>query len=163
MYEAIRERSPHLKGVGGWLAFLVVSLVLLWPLGGLISIYEGFVNIEQTFDVTGLASWRQHKTMTWLLFIVSTVTSMLAGYRLYKEHAKESVRFAIYAIWLAGPILNLTAIMAGILILGVPYAGGGFWQGFASIVFSVCIASLWTAYLKRSVRVKNTYNLPWYP
>ncbi|NLC24984.1 MAG: DUF2569 domain-containing protein, partial [Oxalobacter sp.] len=89
--------------------------------------------------------------------------SILAGYRLYREHEKASVRFAIYAIWLAGPILNLGAILAGILILGMPYAGGGFWQGFVSIVFSVGIASLWTIYLKRSVRVKNTYNLPWYP
>lgn len=162
MYEAVRERIPHLKGMGGWLAFLVVTLMVLWPLSGLIGIYESFAQIEQTVDVAGTAAWQKYKVVNWLLFIVSAVVSFLAGYRLYKAHDKESVHFAVYAIWFAGPVLSLAASMTGLILLNAPYVEGGLRQGLANIVFSVVAAALGTVYLKRSVRVKNTYNLPWY-
>lgn len=135
MYDTEREESTQLNGMGGWLAFLVACLTALWPLAGLVTIYEGFITIERTLDVDGSAAWLRHKRLIWLFFAAGTVTLMLAGYRLYREHVKASVRFAVYAIWLAGPALNLAAILAGILIAGVPYAGCGFWPGFSSIVF----------------------------
>lgn len=163
MYQSSREKSPKRQGMGGWLAFLVVNLLALWPLGGLVTIYVGFTRIEETFGVAGLSAWEDYKKVTWLFFLASATVSILTGYRLCRVRDKTSVRAAIYGIWLAGPVLNLAALLVGRLVLRVFCAGGSFWQGACSVAFSVAMASLWTGYLKRSVRVKNTYNLPWYP
>lgn len=163
MYESSREKSPKRQGMGGWLAFLAVNLLVLWPLGGLVTIYAGFAKIEAEFGVAGLPAWESYKTVTWLFFLASATVSILAGYCLCRVRDRISVQAAIYGIWLAGPVLNLAALLVGRLVLRVSCAGGSFWQGVCSVGFSVAMASLWTGYLKRSVRVKNTYNLPWYP
>ena len=163
MYESSREKSPKRQGMGGWLAFLAANLLVLWPLGGLVTIYIGLAKIETVFGVAGLPAWEDYKAITWLFFLASASISILTGYLLCRVREKVSVQAAVYGIWLAGPILNLASLLAGKLVLRVGCAGGSFWQGVGSVAFSVLIASLWTGYLRCSVRVKNTYNLPWYP
>lgn len=162
MYESLREKSPKRQGMGGWLAFLAFNLLVLWPLGGLVTIYAGFARIEAAFGVAGVSAWEVYKKVTWLFFLASAAVSILAGYCLCRVRKKISVQAAVCGIWLAGPVLNLASLLVGRLVLRVSYAGGSFWQGVGSVAFSTVLAFLWTGYLKCSVRVRNTYNLPWH-
>lgn len=161
MYETLRERSSPLSGMGGWLAFLVVSLVMIWPLAGLMTTDEGLRYFGQHNEIAASLVWQEYSNVIWMLFVLRSVLSILAGYRLYRVRDRESVHFAIDVIWLAGPVLNLVSIMTGIMVVDTPlYAGVRFWEMVLDMGLSVLLALLWTAYLKRSVRVENTYKLP---
>ncbi|MDO8273635.1 MAG: DUF2569 family protein [Gammaproteobacteria bacterium] len=153
-------KNTNISGVGGWLAFLVFGLMVLGPLGGYGQAY-GELNdaLKQFPQLANNPQWQSYQQFTWLFVAVSTTMSFSAGYGLWKIHSPESVRFAILALWLAGPLVNLFYLISVVVIFDsydseneIPRMIGG--------VLGTCIAAaIWSAYLMRSDRVRNTYKM----
>lgn len=151
-------KNSQLVGVGGWLVLLIVGLTILGPLVGFGRMIDEIEMAEKQFpSLLSNAAWHQYKQISWNVFVVTVAISISAGYRLWKIHVKESVSFAIIALWLAGPIGNI----AQIIIIGISFGlnTNTINKAIPSFIASVIPAGLWTAYLLCSVRVKNTYML----
>lgn len=146
--------------MSGWLGLLVVGLTILGPLSGFGKLSNEFRDaLEQFPQLAGNSQWQNYKQMSWLIFTVSAAISFSAGYRLWKIHFPESVRFAILALWLAGPLGNVFYIVIAYLIFGDNLGGSVFAEMIGGTIASCVAAGIWTAYLMRSDRVRNTYKL----
>jgi uncharacterized membrane-anchored protein YitT (DUF2179 family) len=140
-----------LKGVGGWLAILVVGLIFVVPIRELIGLVGLFGS------VSSLPGWQLFKIWTLAMSLTVGGISIGAGVALLTRHQPSTVTFAMVALWVVGPggIISLLLVMGttlgrAIVDRAVPEMIG--------TVISVCITSVvWTAYLLRSRRVKNTY------
>jgi len=154
-------KNVNISGVGGWLAILVVGLTIIGPLWGFSELSTYFrKSVEEFPRLASNARWQNYEHASWLIFTASAVISFAGGLRLWKTHLPESVRFAIIALWLAGPLANVLYIVSAIIIFGGNVNGHFIAQMVGGIISSVIGASIWTAYLMRSVRVRNTYKLP---
>lgn len=153
-------KNQYVSGVGGWLRLLIVGLMVLGPLMGLGSLANEFHDAEKQFpQVVTNIQWSIYKLTSWLIFATLAAISFSAGYRLWQIHSSESVRFAILALWLAGPVGNLLYVVSALVIFGAQLGGNGLANMTGGLIGSCVAAGIWTAYLKRSVRVRNTYNL----
>lgn len=146
------------KGVGGWLALLIIVLTVLSPVANIVMVAKEFYDIEMENPlVLHISSYVHYKWFCWGAVLIASAISIAAGYLLWKKHEWKSVRLAIGALWIIGPfsvaLVGLyfyvsfgSAMMSEFLkdVLGT----------FAKSVFWVVV---WTAYLLRSKRVKNTF------
>ncbi|HMN14365.1 MAG TPA: DUF2569 family protein [Bellilinea sp.] len=155
-------KNPYISGIGGWLGLLVVGLTILGPLSGFGKLSNEFRDaLEQFPQLAGNSQWQNYKQMSWLIFTASAAISFSAGYRLWKIHFPESVRFAILALWLAGPLGNILYMASAFFIFGDNVGGNVIAEMIGGTIASCVAAGIWTAYLMRSVRVRNTYKLPY--
>ncbi len=145
-----------LKGVGGWLGFLVLRYMVFMPIMLIGRTQNELADAEkQAPQLLEMASWLKYKSILWPTIWVFIAVSVYAGYGLWKVHIRQSVTTAIAAEWLlslgiyAGTLLAMHIAFGEIPSL-TPDTFGGF---FGSLIMS----SIWTAYLLRSRRVKNTY------
>lgn len=154
-------KNLYISGVGGWLGLLVVGLTILGPLLGFSQLSNELGAAMREFpQLANNAQWQNYTQVSWLIFTASASVSFAAGYRLWKIHFPESVRFAILALWLAGPLGNVLYVTSAITIFGSKAGGDAIAQMVGGTISSFIVAGIWTAYLMRSVRVKNTYKLP---
>lgn len=152
------EKNSQLLGVGGWLALLVLGLTILGPLMGLGRISQEFESVEKTYPhLVANAAWIQHKQLSWLVFAATAAVSISAGYRLWKIHTSKSVRFAIVALWITGPLGNLAYLFVAAITFGTSIAAEMLPEIIGTFIGSCIVATIWTAYLNRSERVRNTY------
>jgi hypothetical protein len=154
-------KNPHISGIGGWLGLLVIGLMILGPLLGASKLSHGFSDTLKQFpQLANNAPLENYKQVSWLIFAVSASVSFAAGYRLWKIHFPKSVRFAVLALWLAGPLSNVLYAISAIAIFGSSNVrGDAIVQIIMVTILSVIAAGIWTAYLMRSVRVRNTYKM----
>jgi len=145
-----------IQGIGGWLVLLIVGLMIVGPLSGLFRISHELRNAIETYpQLADNTQWQNYKVVAWIIFTSSAVISFVAGYRLWRIHNRESVRFAIIANWIEGPLQNIFYIISAGIIFDI---GVGLSQLIIKRVIISCIgAGIWTAYLLLSDRVKNTY------
>lgn len=153
-------KNLNISGVGGWLGFLVIALMILGPLLGFSTLTEVFRGAVDQFPQLAFSmQWQKYEQASWLIYVASAAISFSAGYRLWKNHSPESVKFAILAIWLAGPLGNVLYMVAAIIISGSNAGGNTIANMIGGTISTVIAAGIWTAYLMRSERVKNTYQL----
>lgn len=151
-------KDPHISGVQGWLAFLIVALMILGPLMGLGNLSGEFKTmVEQYPELAANPQWQRYERVTWYVYIITALISFSAGYRLWKIHVPESVHFAIVALWLAGPVGNLMYGLSAAYVFDENIFQSGASELLSGLIGSALAAGVWTAYLLRSVRVKNTY------
>ena len=151
-------KNLYLAGVGGWLRFLIILLMIIGPLIWFGNLSNDFYDTERQFpQLLDDAQWSNYKLVSRLIFVISVAISFSAGYRLWKIHFSESVRFAILALWLSGPLGNLMYFVAAVFIFGLQAGAKGLPDMLSGILGSSIGAGIWTAYLMRSLRVKNTY------
>jgi hypothetical protein len=145
------------SGVGGWLALLIIGLIL-GPMLGAGSMLSETTNMETAIPgLSASSAWGNFKLTVWSFFAVFTAISISAGYRLLKVHEPKTVSFAIYSLWIAGPISALSfGLLLPIFVPAFSYSTI-VPEMLASSISSAIHAGIWTLYLKRSVRVKNTY------
>lgn len=148
--------KSDIQGIGGWLLLLIVGLMIIGPLFGLIKISHDIRDaVEKYPQLVGISQWQNFKLATWIIFASSAAISFVAGYRLWKIHSRKSVRFAIIANWLEGPLQNVLYNISAVIIFDTH---AGLEQMITKRVIISCIgAGTWTAYLLLSDRVKNTY------
>lgn len=145
------------KGIGGWLAFLIVILTVLHPLINVVMVASEFGRVEhENPALLQIPAFVQYKWFGWGVVLVCCVISIGAGYRLWKTRVWKSVKEAIISIWLIGPFA--TVVIAAYLFVNFGLAmSGTVVDILGSLSRSLFFAGIWTAYLLRSKRVKNTY------
>lgn len=151
-----RKRGP--SGIGGWLLLLIVGLMVLGPLLGLGHIYGDITLAEDQYpEIRSLPQWRSFKSGTWLSFLAIAALSIYGGWGLASGKDWSVVNRAIMVLWL-GPVGAL------ILNLVVPFSTFGQLNDLNPLVSSlfatIITAGIWTAYLLKSKRVRNTYGPP---
>ena len=150
-----------ISGVGGWLALLVVGM-LVW--GPLLSIFKTGYNIwvaeMQNPELASVPQWQTFKIMTWCVVGICVVYSMVSGFLLCVKKEPASVKIAIACLWIGNPV---AAFVLGILIPWISFGTATLEkivpESIGAIIVSIIAASIWTAYLRKSERVRNTYFL----
>jgi hypothetical protein len=148
-----------ISGVGGWLALLVVVMIGWGPLT---SIFKTGSNIwiaeMQNPGVVSVPQWLTFKIMTWCVVGAAVVYSIISGFLLCVKKEPASVKNAIACLWIGGPVA------AFVLRILIPWGSFGtatledeMPQSIGAIIGSIIVASIWTAYLRKSKRVRNTY------
>lgn len=150
--------KPQLNGVGGWLGLLVVALGAIGPFWGGFRLFQAFEEAEfKTAQLSHYAPWTTYKVEVWAIFVFSAAFSMAAASGLYYRHRPSSVRFAILALWVIFPVQAVLNIIAIATTFPDQIATAMIQATKATLVQGIIIASIWTAYLLLSKRVKNTY------
>ncbi|HZF96070.1 MAG TPA: DUF2569 family protein [Allosphingosinicella sp.] len=150
--------SDHeLRGVGGWLAFLVIVLAVLTPLRTIVD------TVQIYLDPTMLEVFGERLGLVQGLEVALSAAGIaLAWYlawRLNSVHSRKTIRIVIPGLW----ILSLGALGLELLVLSVV---GGLPVGLMTeavapeILRGAVFSGIWTAYLLKSVRVENTYAEP---
>ncbi len=153
------SKYKHIHGIAGWLALIIISLMVLGPLMGMGQLHNEFTDaVEKYPNLAENANFLDYKQISWIIFWLSTAIGFLAGYRLWKQHYPESVRFAIIALWISGPIEYIAHQVAAVIIFGTP-SGNVYGEVLSATIILVIAAGVWTAYLKFSSRVRNTYKI----
>lgn len=150
--------THQLKGVGGWLKLLIVGLCILGPLVSCGQNAEEIAKAEaENPSLMSSDSWEAFVTYSnWALLLTLTIT-FSAGYRLWKIHAPQSVRFAILAMWIATPVSILLQMVAAYFSVGTAALSSAGGEILSGVIRDWIVALVWTLYLLRSKRVKNTY------
>ena len=134
-----RDRNPELQGVGGWLAFLCVSLLLFAPLSAVREI--GTTLMDQTMEP-------YDKALMVALTIAAAGFAVFTGLGLVQVWRKALLIAKVYYF------VNLAL---GLLIgLGALLAEGTAEDAALSVSLTL-VSAAWLAYLYRSERVRNTY------
>lgn len=148
------------KSVGGWLWLLIGMLALYFPVTGYWDRYRYFVRTVRYMPaLLAHPAWLNYRNGVWILFGISCVISIAAALALWRYHRPVSVWLALAAVWLTGPLLPVmeTALASHCLALDYVQAIKPF---AIAIVTSAVVSLLWSGYLLRSVRVRQTYGLP---
>lgn len=152
-------------GVGGWLWFYILCLLVFWPLTNVVQAMSSIHEVEAAYPgLVALAGWSEYKIFAWIAVFGTSVVYMISGHRLWKVHRPKSVSMAIWVMWLAPLLLILAFAVFSNIFLGAPvaefFADTEVWK----TIFQAAIQALiWTMYLRLSRRVQNTYYQRLYP
>jgi hypothetical protein len=145
-----------MSGVAGWLSFLIFALIVLGPLILIGSTASNFASTEVANPALfGLESWKLFKQAVWLTVFTEAGLRIYAGYLLWKVHVYESVKTSIKILWITGPI---AAIFLNIILPKIIFDSVAFEEGLPEIIKATLSSVVWVFYLKKSIRVKNTYS-----
>ena len=146
------------KGVGGWLAFMIIILTILSPAANIGMMAYEFHAIEMENPIMlHISAYVQYKWFSWGVVLVASVISIAAGCLLWKKHEWKSVRYTISALWLIGPFSIVLVGLYFYMSFGTGMMGGFVKDVTGTFVKSTFWAIVWTAYLLKSKRVRNTY------
>lgn len=156
--EKTEKIKPPLRGVQGWLLLLVIGLMCLGPLRMVGDTINALKLAEETYPaLINLPAWENYKTASWMTTAALCAAMVWAGYGLWKHHIPPSVNACISILW-AVPIVALLAdSLSSVTFLEVSVGDYFTGEAFTGLAQGFVSAALWTAYLKRSRRVKNTY------
>ncbi len=149
--------NTQLKGVGGWLLLLIFLLAFYTPVMEARNLYYEFIVAAQKMPVLeSNPAWVRYRMMVWIVFGIMCALCFAAGYGLWKIHKPMSVQLAIGVIWLVGPFVPVIYSAMASAIFNMEFMQAV--KPFLIVIFSATIQSvIWTGYLLKSVRVKNTY------
>lgn len=156
---AFRKRSKEpddMTQVRGWLALLVAGLMFFGPALGFGRVSSDFAAAETQYpQLLTMAQWASFKTAAWLTFAAGVAFTMYAGSRLAYTRRRSAVGLAIAALWVGSP--GVTIVMAAVLPI-VFFGRTEFDEEMArGLITGAVTATIWTAYLLRSARVKARY------
>ncbi len=141
---------------------LVIGLVALGPLRSIGATYQSFADAERLYPVLSTnGAWQTFVRLSWLVIGAAIALSIYTGVRLSRGSSPADVDFAKMALWIIGPVPSLL-ITLGIrpALFGWNMTADEIGEFVGVLIGSVVWAGVWNLYLSRSVRVKNTYNVP---
>ena len=142
-----------LVGIGGWLAFLAISLTFLGPIGAAILCYS---------------EWQVALAEPVLVLLVAAELAVIA----FRTAFGIAAGVALWRLWPRAVALTQAYFVFAIvsawgLALGLPYLVPGDdlraavrTGGLPDAVWATVISAVWLAYLHRSRRVRDTYLTP---
>ncbi len=140
-------------GIGGWLALLIVWMVVLRPVAGVYMLSMMQANSLANPAILANSTWLINTSTFWIIFLIVAALSIYAGLRLWRDRSPAAVRTAIVILWIYSPIAAADLLIARAFLEGrVPWPNAAL-----TIAINLVIAAVWTAYLMRSRRVRNTY------
>ena len=147
----------ELKGVGGWLAFFIIALCVIGPMMAISSTFVAFQSFEtSTPGAASLESWQNYKQYTWVVIAFSITLRVIAGFMLASNFKRISVRFTIAVLWITPLIAAIGSYIVALVTFGAEAASDNT-DSIIDMAKGLAAAAVWTAYLLKSVRVKNTY------
>jgi hypothetical protein len=144
----------YLRGVGGWLAFLVIVLAVLTPLRVLVSTLQlyGDPEIAAAFG----SRWALIQAIEIGLSVATVLFSWYLAWRLNAVEVWRTVQIVIAGLWILSLGTLALEVLAVSLIGGLPL-GAMVEATMFEVVRGFVFAGIWTAYLLKSRRVANTY------
>lgn len=142
------------RGIGGWLGFFLITLGVIAPLRILLTAY-GLFSDPQIAAAYG-ERWTMLVSVEAVLIVLNLGALGFLVWRFFAHRTWQTVRICVAGIWLIPIVITVLETLAVTLIGGVP-AGPLITQMMPDMAKALVYATLWTAYLLRSVRVANTY------
>jgi hypothetical protein len=148
--------KPPVTGVGGWLLFLCYALTVFSPLNWIresVASYHVFKRVVPVYPLFG-PRYALITLITLLTLITGAVMlfGLYAGVQLWRER-RGAVTLARRFLVLV-PLVPLAGPIPYAFLPGVPVNLKAVAEGF---LFTLFWAVLWYSYLRRSVRVENTF------
>lgn len=145
------RRNP--SGIGGWLALLILWMVVLRPVGGLQLWRQMHAAASSNPSVVAESTWLVNTSIFWFIFLGVAALSIHGGLRLWRDRTSSAVRSAIVILWITSPVATAA------LLIAESYLGGDttIYGAASTLAINIAVAAAWTAYLKQSRRVKSTY------
>lgn len=146
-----------MRGVGGWLAFFVIALCVLGPSQLISSTVVGFSTLEASIPgASVLPAWQDYKLYTWIVIGLVIGLRLLAGGLLTNHFKPLSVRVAISVLWVTPLITSVGTLISAKAAFGAETPVSPVDTAYVFMA-NIVIAAVWTSYLVKSVRVRNTY------
>jgi hypothetical protein len=140
-------------GIGGWLALLVFWMVVLRPVAGVYMLNQLQAGSLADPVIIENSSLLINTSTFWIIFLFVAALSIYGGLRLWRDRSPAAVTTAIVVLWIYSPVAA-----ADLLIARQFLEGRVTWPNVVTTVtINIAIAAIWTVYLKRSQRVRNTY------
>ncbi|HMI40518.1 MAG TPA: DUF2569 family protein [Sphingomicrobium sp.] len=140
-------------GIGGWLALLVVWMVVLRPVAGVYMLNQLQAGSLADPIIIENSSWLINTSTFWIIFLFVAALSIYGGLRLWRDRSPAAVTTAIVIQWIYSPVAAVDLLIAREFLEGQVT-----WPNAVTTVgINLAIAAVWTAYLKRSRRVRKTY------
>lgn len=149
------DRKPEPIGVQGWLSFFGVSLIALGPLITIATTAAEFASLGSQYpSAVGSSQWNTAVAAGWSATVIYCAISIFAGWRIFNRLVPTTIPIVIACIWLMGPVLAIVS-----LIVVQDVSGGDVTNADAGSALGrpLVYCTIWTIYLLRSKRVKNTY------
>lgn len=143
-----------LRGIGGWLAFLILVLAVFSPIGIAVSIVQ--IYNDPTIAAAFGERWGLMQGVEIFLAVLDIAGFWFVAWRLNSVQIWQSVRIAIAGLWILGLGVMMVEFLAVAAIGRIPL-GAIFEGGAIEIARSIVFGGVWTAYLLNSRRVANTY------
>jgi hypothetical protein len=144
-----------LVGVGGWLAFFIITLCL--------NAFATLVNAFQVSAIPGTArfgaDWTAYLALTWGLSAAKAAAFGYMAWRLNARQFAATPRIVIRGLWIVAVLPGFLDALGGMALLGLSAYDAGRSMG-TELFRPMIYAAVWTAYLLRSERVANTYADP---
>ena len=146
--------DPELRGVGGWLAFLIVILALFNPVQLLFAV--GSVLSDTSLQAAYGAAWPTIQAAEIVIACLALLLTWFLAWRLNSVHTWQTIRIVVPGLWILAFGVLLAEFVAVSVIGNIPFTML-MNQGLAEFIRPAAFCIVWTAYLLRSVRVANTY------
>lgn len=149
------DQPRELAGVEGWLYFFGISLFALGPLITVVMAAAELSKLEDIYPRSvGSSQWNSTIVAVWTATAIYCAISIFAGWRIFMRRVPATIPIVIACIWLMGPGLAVVVMM-----VAQDISGGGVTATDVGSYFGrpLVYCTIWTAYLLRSERVKNTY------
>ncbi len=144
MKQKINKKEP--KGLGGWLVLFQIGLIL-----SIIIIFKAILNFNSDdFEIR----------FNILSMLLNILTIMAMGYVLilFYTKSKRFQKTAIIVLWASVAIYLLSMILASFSQeIDASLRVYLFVSIVSNTLFQTAKATIWTLYLKKSKRVKNTF------
>lgn len=146
--------NENLKGVGGWLALLIVSMCV-GPVFGILRTLREFSDSEAKYSgAVDDPTYQFFKLLVWGTIGLASVLSLLGGIGLATSTNSKAVTTAKYVLWVANLGSSLIIFILLFLFFGPTMIDSSvLFELFRSIIPAV----VWSSYLSSSKRVANTY------
>lgn len=142
-------------GIGGWLAFYLLTLGIISPLVTGINLYANLYADPAVGQFYG-ERWPAIQATTFAINFLLYAAVFYIVWRFFFRRNWKTVRLAIGVMWIAvvpAPLLEVAIVW---ILGGVDLAT--LMPAVASdLVKPIIYTTVWTAYLLRSTRVANTY------
>ncbi len=150
--------DQELRGVGGWLGFLVVILGVISPIRILI---ETGINLNVAAEVAQSlgSNWTIYKITAWLLSLTAAACSIYLAYRLNAVRRRSTVGLVIKGMWILAFVPQLLDLLLSLALF--PHLSDALMDPslIADLTKSLIFPTVWSLYLLKSVRVANTYSV----
>lgn len=144
----------ELRGIGGWLAFFLVTLGVITPVATLLSVAT--LAADAGVAASYGPQWEQLLVLEWTVAGASTAAAWVAVWHFFKVRRRRTVRLAIGVLWGLAAAATVVEPLAVSLLTGMAY-GDMFAGAPSEFIRPLIYSSIWSAYLLKSERVANTY------
>jgi hypothetical protein len=145
------------RGVGGWLAFFLLTLAVFGPLLEIAGIVAQLTNpdIARAYGTR----WPAVRTSAVALSAAGILIGWFIVGRFLLVRNWRTVRIGVAGLWLLCALSILVAPLLVSLFGNIPFQALVS-QMIPALVRPILYSAIWTAYLLRSRRVANTYGDP---